>query len=499
MSPWCGRQEAMPSSLNIPSAHPSIMDQPDLAARGGTTTRREFLQAGTLGAAAGLSALASPAWSAPAVVQRRPPNFLFLITDQLGLDAIAAHGSRDAHTPHMDRLIARGVTFLESHSSSPVCSPARSSLMTGRMPVETGVISNSRPIHASRPNLGQWLGQAGYESVYCGKWHLPGGYPAEIPGFRVLPVGGGQGDIVDAYCSRACQAWLHQRRQDKPFLLVSSLLQPHDICYFAIQGKQLVPPQLPFASLAGHLPELPPNLHVRPAAPARLDAIKHEGFSDEQWRYYLYIYARQVEMVDAEIGRVLDALEDSGQADNTVVVLTSDHGDGRGRHQHVSKWYPYDEAAKVPLVFSAPGRMPEGLADRTHLVSGIDIMPTLCHLAGIEPPKCSGRSLRPLLEQRNVTWREFVGSEHHIVGRMLRTARYKYVHYEDDPVEQLFDMQADPWETRNLYQDAVYGDVLKDHRRMLAQWQASLEPVEPTPCFEGPGRQPGQGAGGKKA
>jgi len=470
------------------------MNTPHHRAHPRSVTRREFLQSGAGGAAAGI--LASRSWAAPAVLHRRPPNFLFLISDQLGLDAIAAHGCRDAHTPHMDRLIARGVTFIESHSSSPVCSPARSSLMTGRMPVETGVIDNSRPIHPSRPNLGQWLSQAGYETVYCGKWHLPGGYPAEMPEFRVLPVGGGQGDIVDGYCSRACQAWLHQRRDARPFLLVTSLLQPHDICYFAIQGKLLVPPKLPFPQLAGRLPELPPNLHVRPPAPAKLDAIKYDGFSDEQWRYYLHIYYRQVEMADADIGRVLEALEDSHQAENTVVVFTSDHGDGRGRHQHVSKWYPYDEAAKVPLVFAGPGRMPEGAVDRSHLVSGIDVMPTLCDLAGIEPPKSTGRSLRPLLEQRPVTWREFVGSEHHITGRMLRTARFKYVHYQDDPVEQLFDMQADPWEMNNLYQDGQYADVLKDHRQMLAQWEASLDPVEPTPSEEGRPRRPGKRTGG---
>ncbi|NLX97438.1 MAG: sulfatase-like hydrolase/transferase [Rhodopirellula sp.] len=442
-------------------------------------TRRQFLKAGAA-AAAGATSLAARAWPAPAVLEKRPPNLLLIISDQLGLDAIAAHGCTDARTHNIDRLISRGTTFIESHSSSPVCSPARSSMMTGCMPVETGVISNDRPIHPSRPNLGQWFSEADYETVYCGKWHLPGGYPTEIPGFHVLPVGGGQGDIVDGYCSRACEAYLHQRSKDQPFLLVSSLLQPHDICYWAIQGKLLVPPELPFPGVSNRLPSLPPNLHVRPKAPEKLDRIKYESFSDDQWRYYLYIYYRQVEMVDADVGRMLDALEDTGQADNTVVLFTSDHGDGRGRHQHVSKWYPYDEAAKVPLVVSCPGRLAEGCEDRTHLVSGIDIMDTFCDLAGTAPPKTSGRSLLPLLEQCSVAWREFVASEHFIDGRMLRTERFKYVRFPGDPVEQLFDMQADPWETNNLYQDPQYATVVEDHRRMLARWEKSLDPVEPT-------------------
>jgi arylsulfatase A-like enzyme len=158
----------------------------------------------------------------------------------------------------------------------------------------------------------------------------------------------------------------------------------------------------------------------------------------------------------------------------------------------VQKWYPYDEAAKVPLVFACPGRIVRGLADRTHLVSGIDVMDTVCDLAGIRPPKTTGRSLRPLLEDRHVPWREFLGSEHQVVGRMLRTARYKYVHYPDDPVEQLFDMQADPWEMKNLYQESRLAGVLADHRRMLAEWQARLDPVEPTPDAS---RRPARRAG----
>jgi choline-sulfatase len=267
----------------------------------------------------------------------KPPNFVFIISDQLGLDAIAAHGCPDVRTPNLDRLVGRGVSFMESHSTDPVCSPARSSLMTGHMPTETGVISNGRPIHSSVPHMGQWLGERGYETVYCGKWHLPDGYQAEIDGFTVLPAGGGQGDLVDPVVSRSSEAYLKGRSRDRPFLLVASFLQPHDICYWAIRGKTLVPEELPFPAIAGQLPELPPNHTAQPPAPERLARAVYKGFSPEQWRYYIWIYYRQVEMLDADVGRVLDALEDSGEADNTIVILTADHGEGRGRHQHVQK------------------------------------------------------------------------------------------------------------------------------------------------------------------
>ncbi|MFW6161149.1 MAG: sulfatase [Planctomycetota bacterium] len=430
--------------------------------------------------------------------RRRPPSFLVVVCDQLGLDAIAAHGCSDVRTPNIDRLVERGVSFAESHSTNPVCSPARSSLFTGRMSCETGVISNTRPIHRSVPNMGQWLGARGYDPVYCGKWHLPGGYPAEIEGFTVLPVGGGRGDIVDPLCARSCEAWLKSRSSSKPFLLVSSLLQPHDICYWAIRGRQLVPEQLPFPQLADRLPALPPNHTARPDAPARLEALRYKGFSDEQWRFYIYTYYRQVEMVDADIGRLLDALDDTGLADDTIVVLTADHGEGRGRHSHVQKWYPYEESVKVPLVVSCPARMQAGVRDAEHLVSGIDVMSTICDYAGLPaPPKARGRSLRPLVEGTGGAWREFVVSDHHLrrdgsasLGHMVRTARYKFVEYHGDPVVQLFDMQADPWEIRNLYEDPQYADEIAAHRKLLGDWQSHLDPVAPTPVRGYRRRQP---------
>ncbi len=445
------------------------------------TTRREFLRAGAVGAGA-LSVRSVLGADGPALSKGKPPNFLFIMSDQLGLDAIAAHGCPDVKTPNLDRLVRRGVSFMESHSTNPVCSPARSSLLTGRMPVETGVISNSRPIHSRVPSMGHWFREAGYETVYCGKWHLPGGYPAETDGFTVLPAGVGQGDLVDPIVSRSCEAYLKSRAKDRPFVFVASLVQPHDICYWAIRGKELVPEELPFPEIADQLPELPPNHTAQPPAPERLARSVYKGFSAKQWRYYIYIYYRQVEMLDADVGRLLDAVEDSGDADNTIIIFTSDHGEGRGRHQHVQKWYPYEEGVKVPLIFSCPGRIEEDHKDATHLVSGLDVMSTMCDYAAIDaPPDCRGTSVRPVLEGKPVTWRDFVVAETHIIGRTVRTQDYKYVQYEGDPVEQLFDMRADPWETRNLYQDAKYSGVVRDHRKLLEQWNARLKPVPPTP------------------
>ena len=469
------------------------MSRPDAPFR---LTRRRALQAGAAGAGALLAgcapgATAREARQADASPGDDRPNILLIISDQLGLDAIGAHGCPDVATPHLDRLIRGGTTFMESHSASPVCSPARSSIMTGFMPVETGVVSNGRPIHEKRKNLGQHFRPHGYETVYCGKWHLPGGYQAAIDGFDVLPAGKGQGDLNDTAVSNACAAWIKQRPKEKPFLMVASFMQPHDICYWGNARANRMPPDLglPFEALRGRLPALPPNHTSRPPEPKILASHFVGDYSEDMWRYYLWLYARMIEMLDADVGRVLDTLEAAGQADRTVVILTSDHGDGRGRHLHVSKWYPYDEAMKVPMILACPGRIKAGQADRAHLVTGLDVMATACDYAGIEPPAGSGgRSLRPLAEGRDVPWRDFVVSEWQGAGRMVRTARYKYARYPGDPVEMLFDMQEDPWETKNLYQEAALADVLARHRTMMDDYLAGLDVVDPTASNERPAR-----------
>ncbi len=448
--------------------------------------RRTFLAGTAAAGAAGLLGSVLAARAAPVAPRGKPPNLVLIISDQMNLDALSAAGCSWAHTPNLDRLAARGVMFIESHSTNPVCSPARSSLMTGRMPVETGVISNTRAIHPGRATLGTWFRAHGYDTVYAGKWHLPQGYPHRIPGFHVLSARGGQGDLVDPLVARMCRGWLLNRRSDRPFLMVASFLEPHDICYWSFGGAGLAPEGNPFPHTVRRFPGLPPNLHVRPREPERLRRVKAPPFSDFQWQYYRYIYYRQVERADAVAGMVLDALEAGGLAKDTLVVFTADHGEGGGRHDHVQKWYPYEEAVKVPLIFSCPGRIEAGKVDRRRLVSGLDIMRTFCDFAGIPAPAgVHGRSLRPVLEGRDVPWREFVAAEMQIIGRMIRTERFKYVRYRNDPVEQLFDMQNDPWEMRNLYDDSHFADVLRDHRRLLDAWEKRMDRVPPMPVMGG--------------
>jgi len=411
----------------------------------------------------------------------QPKNILLIITDQQHINTIAAGGCRHVRTPALDRLKRSGVSFAQSYSANPLCSPARSAVFTGRTSSECGVHVNGRSIRSDIPNLGQWFSeQTDYETFYAGKWHLPRSYSSTIPGFRVINTGG---YLCDTVMSRACQGFLRNRSTRKPFLLAASFMQPHDICEW-LRLNMENPGRLRYPELAGELPELPDNFEFDEHEPEAIrqrragnEPFRGKGkWNKEHWRYYMWSYYRNIEHLDAEIGRVLQALEDSGHTNDTLIVLTSDHGEGMAHHQMVRKSSFYDEAASVPLLFAWPGHISENGTDTTHLVSGLDIMPTLCDYAGIKtPPNVRGVSLRAALEGKGGLNRDFIISEvSSNTSRMVRTQRYKYVTYKDDPVEQLFDMKNDGGETKNLAASSAHAPTLSEHRKLLKDWETRL-------------------------
>jgi choline-sulfatase len=414
----------------------------------------------------------------------KPKNIILIITDQQHIDTIAAGGCRHVRTPALDRLKNSGVSFTQSYSANPLCSPARSAVFTGRTSCECSVHLNGRPIRSDIPNLGQWFSEhTDYETFYAGKWHLPRTYTSDIPGFKVINTGiGGFGYLCDTVMSRACEGFLRNRSRTKPFLLVASFMQPHDICEW-LRLNMNNPEKLPYPELAGALPELPDNFEFDENEP---DAIRqrrrnNEPFKgkwdQEHWRYYRWSYYRNIEYVDAEIGRVLQALEDSGHLNDTLIVMTADHGEGMGHHQMVRKSSFYDESVRVPLLFSWPGHVAENKTDTVHLASGLDIMPTLCDYAGIQPPaQMRGMSLRTLLEGNGRLPHEFIVSEvTKNTGRMVRTEGFKYITYTDNQTEQLFDMKTDPGEMKNLVAHSRFASILAEHRKLLQNWENQLD------------------------
>ena len=423
------------------------------------------------------------------------PNVLFIFTDQQTIGAMSCSGNPHVNTPHMDRLAERGVRFTRSYCTGPVCGPARSSLVTGRMPHEVGVLFNGDTPDPAVPNMGHLFRDAGYEAAWCGKWHLPESYVHTfdgIPGFdnvarrREGPSLFGLGDSVDfLYAMDA--VFLLRWELEKiglPWLLCVSLHNPHDICHWTT-----IPP-LRHVNLDRY-PPLPDNFAVPPDEPDVLQAIRAGlgaatnqeivrtgGWDGAQWRAYREAYYHMAEQVDRAIGLILAALEQGGWLENTLVVFTSDHGDGSAAHRWVAKNSLYDEPTAVPFIVSFPGRVPEGVVDEEHLVSGLDVLPTVCDYAGVAAPPTSGRSLRAAIEDPSAPWRDYVVAELTVgeregpmLGRMVRSGRYKYCAYSAGAKrEQLFDMVEDPGEMHDLSAQPTARAALDEHRAMLREW-----------------------------
>jgi choline-sulfatase len=227
-----------------------------------------------------------------------------------------------------------------------------------------------------------------------------------------------------------------------------------------------------------HCPPLPPNFEPQkhePEALRRFIAKRpfrqeiRDNWSDRRWRLHRWAYCRLVEKVDSHIGTVLDALRDGPNAGNTLIVFCSDHGDHDASHKLEHKTYPYEEAARVPLLIRPPGGRAR-LVDRRRMVStGLDLLPTFCDYAGVDwPNELRGRSLRPALEGRKQPgWRDHLLVEFEF-GYMIRTPGYKYVLCDDGADrEQLYDLQNDPHETHNASADAGNEQVVLECRRLL--------------------------------
>ncbi len=421
------------------------------------------------------------------------PNVLFVFTDQQTIRAMSCSGTPGVRTPNMDRLARRGVRFTQSYCTDPLCGPSRSSLVTGRMPHSTGVIYNGDTPDPDIPNVGHLFRRAGYETAWCGKWHLPESYVYDydgIPGFDNIPHTRnmrnmyGLGDLTD-YLHAMDAVFLLRWEFHKiglPWLLAVSLHNPHDICHWTRI------PDKPRLNIDDY-PPLPENFDVPAAEPYVVRAVRSKDgpgnteiarthdWDRAWWRAYVQAYYHFTQQVDRAVGLILDALQEGGWIDNTLVIFTSDHGDGAASHRWAAKNCLYDEPTRVPFIISFPGRIPAGEVDRGHLISGLDIAPTMCDYAGIEGPKMVGRSLRPLFEETDPGWRDYVvseltvGREAPMRGRMLRGRRYKYCLYsEGDRRQQLFDMVEDPGEMRNLAGDPSMQDVVGEHRAMLREW-----------------------------
>ena len=457
--------------------------------------RRDFLRAVGLTAAAPLTGhlLAG---------EVRRPNILLIMTDQQFADVLSCTmGTRYIRTPNIDSLTARGMLFTKAYCANPLCVPNRTSVFTGRYPHEHGKqINSTNEIDAKEfPNIGMLLRKAGYTTGYFGKWHLP--YPFR----KTTPEKSGYDERFDAKDFQIAAPTIEfiKKNKSNPFFVVFSLMNPHNICQY---GRSQPLPD-------GDIGEVPPATDC-PPAPLNLEKAKNqsdsleavwqarlrakykntdkrmfaplEKWSADDWRKYRWAYYRMVELADKEVGKILSTLGAEGLEENTVIIFTSDHGDGIGAHRWAQKNMFYDECSRIPFIISQKGTTRIGKSD--FLVNnGLDIMPTICDYAGVKvPAKCKGFSLRGIAEgSKYLKKREYVacssrfvqdikenGKPINLEGRMIRTKDFKYYVFDQgEQPEMLIDMKNDPGEMENLVGNPEYKGILAEHRRIFKRYK----------------------------
>lgn len=429
------------------------------------------------------------------------PNILLILTDQQSATMMGCAGNAYVRTPTMDSLAASGVRFERAYCTNPVCVPSRFSLMTGRMPSAIDLRANEFnhlddiPAEIKRYGIGWLLRGAGYETVYAGKVHLPKLRPEDV-GFDVIET-----DERDRLAD-TCAAWLRQPHLD-PFFMVASFINPHDICYMSIRESQRNDSERRLVErgviecqtldraigrpegmdeetfFATRCPPLPDNFEPQADEPEAMQQLlgqwpfrvmARNEWSERRWREHRWVYARLTEMVDRQIGRVWDALRESGLADNTVVIFTSDHGDMDAAHRMDHKIALYEEACKVPLIITQPGGSQTGTTSEI-VSNGLDLLPTICSFADVDVPPCmKGVSLRPFAEDADASLSRNCVPVESEFGRAIVADRYKYVLYDEGARrEQLYDLCADPGEMRNAAGDEAHRSALSEMRRRFEQ------------------------------
>ncbi len=451
------------------------------------------------------------------------PNIIFINTDQHAWDAISAYGNRYLRTPNIDKLHRNGTSFKNTYCTDPVCAAARSSWATGLYTSETGVPFNGGTLHPDIQDIGQILKQGGYRTFHCGKWHVPGRNVRES--FETLyyghnNIGAGGAAYYDSASTHAVADFLTNYDDKKPFYLQIGYVDPHDVCeYLHNHEEKHIPDPVEQGILSEEdLPPLPDNFNYDDREtvlhrvcrrvddalihPRILNAVKR--WNEFHWRYFRWNYYRFIEKVDAEIGIVLSLLQQTDFVDNTLIIFSADHGEACGSHQLFQKFALYEESVRVPLIVSCLGEgieLQRDCFDNTHFVSGVDLLPTVCDYANVEPPTDSqGDSLRPLVEGKEVTWKDYVYIESNYWGRAIVTDQYKYIteykpkSYEDylppGPndaqlgLTQLFHRNTDPSETKNLADEPECKDIINACKIKLFSQEKRLnrrQIVQPRP------------------
>jgi iduronate 2-sulfatase len=468
---------------------------------------------------AGVLATVFSATAAPA----SRPNVLFLISDDLN-NLLGCYGDPLAKTPHLDKLAARGVRFDRAYCAFPLCGPSRNSLLTGLYPNSSGILGNSQifrqtiPSHISLP---QAFRQQGYLAARIGKlyhYNVPSSIgtdghddpasweiefnPAGVDHLEEEPriftlVPGSFGAVLSWYASPKSDEhhtdamlandaeWVLERcarRPDRPFFLAVGFFRPH---------TPFVAPKKPYFDYYTEA-QMPVVRGVQEdqldiPAPALASRRKEqEKLTDDLRRQAVQAYYASISFMDAQVGRVVDALDRLGLASNTIIVFTSDHGYHLGEHGLWQKQSLFEESARVPLLIVAPGASSNGAVVKAP-VSLIDLYPTLAELAGLQAPaNLQGQSLVPMLENPAAVGRGWaltqVGRRGGEFGYSLRTPRWRYTEWGDGGHlgRELYDHDSDSKELTNLAASPQHAATVQELSQQLAAAIKSSFPTSGT-------------------
>lgn len=489
--------------------------------------------------------------SANALAQGRP-NILFIMSDDHAVNAISAYGSRLAKvapTPNIDRIGREGARLEKCFVTNSICTPSRAVILSGQHSHINGVrtLNDAFPgPHSGTPNVAEILRRSGFQTALIGKWHL-----RSTPwGFDYWKVGPGQGRYHDpvfiastdgvAYNSRNrnlgkkaegyytdlvtdyALEWLEERDREKPFFLMLHHKAPHGKWEPAERHKDyLADVTIPepdtlwedFSHRSEATREMGTSITGRlagrrtmvddvqkpdwPAGSVDMSGMSEREKGKAAYQKYLHDYLACVKAVDENVGRVLDYLERSGLAKNTLVVYTSDQGMFLGEHDYFDKRWIYEECFQMPFFARLPGTIEAGQIDDTHLCSNLDFAQTFLDFAGVtaapEEKKMQGQSLRSILTGKSPSkWRGAVYyrywmhlAHHHIPGHYgMRDDRYKLAFFHGLPLDanlgrgqyppskagwELYDLEADPKETNNVYGNPRYAPVIEGLKGKLLE------------------------------
>jgi len=460
------------------------------------------------------------------------PNILFVFTDDHSPLAISAYGSKINQTPNMDRLAKEGMLFRHCFVTNSICGPSRAVIQTGKYSHVNGFIQNGNRFNGAQQTFPKLLRKAGYQTAIIGKWHLksdPTGYdywniligqgpyynPPMIENGRHVKYEGYTTDII----TDLALSWLREGRdKSKPFMLMYQHKAPHRRWepgpkYLHKYDNVTIPePPTLFDDYSGRgsAAKMQKMMIAKNLTRRDLKLDPPKGLTSEQletwnkaygpkneafekahltgralvrWKYQRYIkdYLRCVASVDDNLGRVLDYLDESGLAKNTIVIYSADQGWYLGEHGWFDKRWMYEESLRMPLIVRWPGVVKPGSED-AHIVSNLDFAETFLEMAGAPiPSDMQGRSLVPILKGESPQdWRnsfyyhyyEYPGA--HSVRRHygVRTQRYKLIYFYNLHEWELYDLQRDPHELTSVYDDTGYAGV---QRRLKAELQRLRE------------------------